>query len=247
MRQLGWDYIVDHGSGTIHLHEPHQAVFLSPKGYRHIGVLENKNELEMGDIEFTSLGAKNVFLDQYTKLMSVKSGTITLAPDGRLTIFNGIIMGIRNRVVSDVSFYDCTITNGFYKSCIIMQNSYCSNTRLDNCTIEESVIHKDSKVSNCALSSAFCEESFIDNSNLRNLRVGSCNISNSTLKNMRILQSELTDNSGTDLQIDKSTIHSGDYTNISGKGNKMLGGQITYWGENPISDHQGGDVVPLFN
>lgn len=41
-RFLGWDALVDHGGGLIHIHEPHQCVVINPTTVKNIEIFDNK-------------------------------------------------------------------------------------------------------------------------------------------------------------------------------------------------------------
>lgn len=43
LQYLGYEVVIDNGSGVIHPHEPTQAVFLSVKAYKHVDSIKNKH------------------------------------------------------------------------------------------------------------------------------------------------------------------------------------------------------------
>lgn len=226
LRVLGYDYIVDHGNGIIHGNEPTQAVFLSPKGYKEIDIITNRDSKQyksMGMTRFESDSAKKEFIKkEYDKRLSLRGVKIGLRYNTLVFTGGSVALGdnLYPTTLANCSFISCKISKCYLRNSLIKNSTVAgakaSDCQFIGCTVNGTQVTSGSSLHNCTMKGGKLLIARAKNSSI------DADSDNSYFENCVIL--------------------GGHHEQMQGENNTLKEGIVYYHGDNPISKQEGGEV-----
>lgn len=174
-RYLGFDGIIDIGTGTIHQNEPCQALFFSKNVIETIETYNNNQSNK--NKKYINIEIKNETLDGTKNNYDIKNCTFYSS--------NLIKVKINNIIKSDYGYYDrCDVNGGNELNNGVFESSKLSNIKqLKNSKLYSSQIIN-SNINNCFTSNEKASNFTgcnINKTNLNNSKLNNCNINNSKI------------------------------------------------------------------